>query len=51
MSLSSIFARIVALIGAVAIVWRRMEGGPQVAGDGQRSDHPSGKTAGQPAHP
>src|SRR5258708_10820935 len=28
MSLSGIFARIVALIGAAAVLWRRLQGGP-----------------------
>src|SRR5580658_6459296 len=46
MSLSSIFARIVALIGAVAIVWRRMEGTPQVAALGSAPTIPAAKPQG-----
>jgi glucose/arabinose dehydrogenase len=46
MSLSSIFARIVALIGAVAIVWRRMEGGARVAALGSAPTIPAAKPQG-----
>jgi glucose/arabinose dehydrogenase len=46
MSLSSIFARIVALIGAVAIVWRRMEGGPRVQALGDAPTIPAAKPQG-----
>ena len=46
MSLSSIFARIVALIGAAAIVWRRMEGGPRVAAMGSAPTIPAAKPQG-----
>jgi glucose/arabinose dehydrogenase len=46
MILSSIFARIVALIGAVAIVWRRMEGTPQVAALGSAPTIPAAKPQG-----
>jgi glucose/arabinose dehydrogenase len=46
MSLSSIFARIVALIGAVAIVWRRMEGGPRVQALGNAPTIPAAKPQG-----
>jgi glucose/arabinose dehydrogenase len=46
MSLSSIFARIVALIGAVAIVWRRMEGGARVAALGSGPTIPAAKPQG-----
>jgi glucose/arabinose dehydrogenase len=46
MSLSSIFARIVALIGAVAIVWRRMDGGPRVQALGNTPTIPAAKPQG-----
>jgi glucose/arabinose dehydrogenase len=46
MSLTSIFARIVALIGAVAIVWRRMEGGPRVQALGDAPTIPAAKPQG-----
>jgi glucose/arabinose dehydrogenase len=47
MSLSSIFARIVAFIGAVAIVWRRMEGGARVAALGSVPTIPAAKPQGR----
>ena len=49
MSLSGIFARIVALIGAAAILWRRLEGGAHEPALGSNSGDPGGKAAGQ--HP
>ena len=48
MSLSGIFGRIVALIGAAAILWRRREGARARAGFGQHSGDPGGKAAGHP---
>jgi glucose/arabinose dehydrogenase len=46
MSLSSIFARIVALIGAVAVLWRRLQGVPQEPAWGSAPVVPAAKPQG-----
>src|SRR5438552_16057945 len=46
MSLSSIFARIVALIGGVALQWRRLQGVPQAAAWGSAPVVPAAKPQG-----
>ena len=48
MNFSALFARLVALIGAVALQWRRMQGRRAGAGLGQRADDSGGKTARRP---
>ena len=45
MNMSGIFARIVALIGAVALQWRRLQGIRACAGLGQRAGDPGGEAA------
>ena len=46
MSLSSIFARIVTLIGATTILWRRMTGGAQEPALGSKPVIPTAKSQG-----
>src|SRR5947209_6853339 len=46
MSLSGIFARIVALIGAAAVSWRRLQGVPQEAAWGSAPVVPAAKPQG-----
>lgn len=46
MSVSGIFARIVALVGAVAVQWRRLQGVPQVAAWGSAPVVPAAKPQG-----
>src|SRR5258708_23279010 len=46
MSLSGIFARIVALIGAVAVAWRRLQGVPQEPAWGSAPVVPAAKPQG-----
>src|SRR6185437_9791568 len=46
MNFSSIFARVVALIGGVALVWRRVQGVPQVAAWGSAPAIPTAKPQG-----
>jgi glucose/arabinose dehydrogenase len=46
MTFSSIFAQIVAAIGAVAVQWRRLRGVPQKAAWGERPDIPQAKPQG-----
>ncbi|MBR0716799.1 sorbosone dehydrogenase family protein [Bradyrhizobium liaoningense] len=46
MNFSSIFARIVAVIGACAVLWRRMQGVPQKAAWGQAPEIPAAKPQG-----
>ena len=46
MSLSGIFARVVALIGDAAILWRRLQGGAHAAGRRRHAGDPGGQAAG-----
>src|SRR5215831_4804310 len=46
MSLSGIFARIVALIGAAAVMWRRLQGTPQLQAVGSAPVIPAAKPQG-----
>ncbi|TPQ32107.1 sorbosone dehydrogenase [Bradyrhizobium guangdongense] len=46
MDFSSFFARVVALIGACAVVWRRMQGVPQTAAWGQAPEIPAARPQG-----
>ena len=46
MSLSGVFARIVALIGAAAVMWRRLQGTPQLQAVGSAPVIPAAKPQG-----